>query len=119
MLGLYVLIIVLGCNSFTFKDDYEILLIHSKRFLMPGNWDGAHIYHEFPKRKLLDYKVSSFLGIFKYLRLHLDSKDGEKKTSRINLTWISDSSINKVIAVLEQVKQDNINNNSSIYLNKR
>ncbi|MCH8554004.1 MAG: hypothetical protein LAT76_02530 [Schleiferiaceae bacterium] len=114
MVGIYVLLLFLGCNSFTFKDDYEILLIHSKRFLWPGNWGSAHIYHEFPKRKLLDYKVVTFLGVFKYIRLFLDSKEGEKRTSAINLTFVADSSCDKMIAVLQQVKEDNQNKKNSL-----
>lgn len=106
ILGFFVLLISLRINSFTFKDDYEILLVHSKAFFGLSSWEWTHTYHEFPKRKLLGYKIKRFLFL-RFLQLNLDSKSGAFDTSKINVTWISSAELVNIEAVLSKVLEDN------------
>ena len=106
ILGFFLFLMLLRINSFTFKDDYEILLVHSKAFFASGGWQWAHTYHEFPKRKLLGYKLKKFLFL-RFLQLTLDSKGGAFDTSLINVTWIPSKDLEAIETVLTKVLDDN------------
>jgi hypothetical protein len=106
ILGFFAFLLTLRINSFTFKDDYEILLVHSKSFFALSSWEWSHTYHEFPKRKLLGYKIKRFLFL-RFLQLNLDSKSGAFDTSKINVTWITSSELEQIEGVLTKVLEDN------------
>jgi len=101
IIGFHVILAFFGVNTFTFKDDYEILMIYSKNFYALPSWGWAHSYHEFPKRKLLGYRIKKFL-FFRFVQLHLDSKEEPFFTSNINATWISSEDLNKLENCLEE-----------------
>jgi hypothetical protein len=91
----HLLLAILGVNTFSFKDDYEILMVYSKNFYALPSWGWAHSYHEFPKRKLLGFKIKKFLFL-RFIQLHLDSKEQAFFTSNINVTWISSSDLESI-----------------------
>lgn len=106
------LLIYRGNPVFKYDSDGEVLILDSKEPILGSIFSSNKLY-EFPKRKLLGYRISK-LPLRKSLILKIQSKEAKYKTLRINISYLTASETRHLSRSLDSVAKanKNVNHNS-------
>lgn len=102
--GIAVLLLALGKPYFEYDSDGEVLIFKSKYFLIDRFIPSIVKTAEFPKRKLVDYKIRGFLR--RTVTIKIKSKKGVT-IRHFNITFLSRSKQRHLKKSLDKIKRQN------------
>lgn len=109
--GLFLILLLIRFNYFSFEIDHEIVHIKSKPFFLGFTKSKSDINFEFPKRNLHHFQLSkSPFGPM--LRISVQTLNGEKSTQSFTMSFINSEDSKKVLSGLEKIVSDNQQNQS-------
>lgn len=108
---IFLTLIIIRFNYFSFEIDHEIVHIQTKPFLLGFIKSKGDINFEFPKRNLHNFQIlkSPFGQI---LKVSLQTLKGEKSTERFLMSFVNDHQSQKVLSGLEKIIKENKQINS-------
>ena len=109
--GLFLILLLILFNYFSFEIDHEIVHIKSKPFFLGFTKSKSDVNFEFPKRNLHHFQLSkSPFG--NLLRISVQTLNGEKSTQSFSMSFINSEDSEKVLSGLEKIVADNKQNKS-------
>ncbi len=109
--GLFLILLLIRFNYFSFEIDHEIVHIKSKPFFLGFTKSKSDVNFEFPKRNLHHFQLSkSPFG--NLLRISVQTLNGEKSTQSFSMSFINSEDSEKVLSGLEKIVADNKQNKS-------
>lgn len=102
--GVILLLLVLGKPYFEYDSDGEVLIFKSRYFILERFFPDLTTTAEFPKRKLIDYKVKGFIR--RTVTIKIKSKKGVT-VRHFNITFLSRSKQRHLKKSLDKIKRQN------------
>ncbi len=98
-----------GNPVFRYDSDGEVLILESKEPML-GNLLRSNKLYEFPKRKLIGYRVKKY-PFRRLVVLKIKSKEAKFKTLKMNISYLSRSEARDLARSLDTVAKTNKNAN--------
>ena len=102
--GVAILLLLLGKPYFEYDSDGEVLIFKSRYFLVERFFPGLTKTAEFPKRKLIDYKITGIIR--RTVTIKIKSKKG-MTVRHFNITFLSRSKQRHLKKSLDKIKRQN------------
>lgn len=99
-----IITLLLGKPYFEYDSDGEVLIFKSRYFLIENFFPRLTKTAEFPKRKLIDYKISGFIR--RTVTIKIKSKSGVMVRS-FNITFLSKAKKRHLRKSLDKIKRMN------------
>lgn len=91
---------------FEYDSDGNVLVVINKDFLLSELFNYGEHRAEFPKRKLLYYKLSNYI-IYKSLNLYIASGTNKQSRLKFNVTLVSNKKLKYLRQSLDKIVKKN------------
>lgn len=109
VIAVVILLMYRGNPIFRYDSDGEVLILDSKEPIL-GRFLRSNKLYEFPKRKLLSYRIKSW-PFRRTLYLKVSSKESKFKMLKVTISYLTRSEVRDLARSLESVVKTNKNNN--------
>lgn len=103
---LFLILLLIRFNYFSFEVDHEIVHIQSKPFIFGFTKSKSDVNFEFPKRNLHHFQMNK-APFGKILKISLQSLNGEKSAQKFQMSFLNSDQSKKVLSDLENILKEN------------
>lgn len=92
---------------FEYDSDGHVLVVINKGFVISEYINYGEKKAEFPKKKLLYYKLNKYFFVYKSLNLYIKSGDNHQKRLKFNVSLVSNRKLKYLRMSLDKVVKQN------------